>query len=407
MLARRAALERVGPLDRRFFLYFEDVDWCFRMWQAGWEVLYFPGARFTHRHRRQSAQGGALRRGFWLHLSSLISFYEKWGLLVYLLKRWRGPVGVALQWGIDMAALGGALARRLRAARGRESAVPRAAVPPARLRPALPFLRADRDGHLPAARPLPRPRRPRPGRRGEARAGDRHRRPAAAGQHLPEPPADLQPGRPAAVRAAVGRGAGDRRRARSPPRAGASSAAGCRWSGRCSWARRPRSGPGSTATATGARSASIRSAISPRRRRTPRPGRWPPGRSRGSARRSRCRTSSSATASRRWCSGTGRGTMRAARGSPGRAAPPPHPPALAGGGGVAARGRRPRGAVRRQRQRGPGSADRRPAGRPAPAVRPTRRTWASGPGCHIVERVVRFTGPPERLPGRVGRRLPK
>lgn len=109
MLARRAALERVGPLDRRFFLYFEDVDWCFRMWQAGWEVLYFPGARFTHRHRRQSAKGGALRRGFWLHLSSLISFYEKWGLLVYLLKRWRGPVGVALQWGIDMMALGGAL----------------------------------------------------------------------------------------------------------------------------------------------------------------------------------------------------------------------------------------------------------------------------------------------------------
>jgi len=109
MLARRTALERVGPLDGRFFLYFEDVDWCFRMWQAGWEVLYCPGARFTHRHRRQSAQGGALRRGFWLHLSSLISFYEKWGLLVYLLKRWRGPVGVALQWGIDMAALGGAL----------------------------------------------------------------------------------------------------------------------------------------------------------------------------------------------------------------------------------------------------------------------------------------------------------
>ncbi|MHB8078241.1 MAG: glycosyltransferase family 2 protein [Candidatus Krumholzibacteriia bacterium] len=121
MLARRAALERVGPLDGRFFLYFEDVDWCFRMWQAGWEVLYFPGARFTHRHRRQSAQGGALRRGFWLHLSSLISFYEKWGLLVYLLKRWRGPVGVALQWGIDMTALGGALlgAYALRAAGNR------------------------------------------------------------------------------------------------------------------------------------------------------------------------------------------------------------------------------------------------------------------------------------------------
>jgi N-acetylglucosaminyl-diphospho-decaprenol L-rhamnosyltransferase len=35
LLARRDAIERVGPLDERFFLYFEDVDWCYRTWQAG------------------------------------------------------------------------------------------------------------------------------------------------------------------------------------------------------------------------------------------------------------------------------------------------------------------------------------------------------------------------------------
>lgn len=112
LLARGEAVARVGPLDERFFLYFEDVDWCWRMWRAGWEVRYAPEPRFTHRHRRASARGrlgGALGRGFWLHLGSLISFYEKWGMVVYLLKKWRGPLGGLLLWGIDQLALLGAL----------------------------------------------------------------------------------------------------------------------------------------------------------------------------------------------------------------------------------------------------------------------------------------------------------
>ena len=108
MLVRRKARERTGPLDERFFLYLEDVDWCYRMWQAGWDVLYTPDARFVHRHRRASAKG-ALHPAFWFHLGSLISFYEKWGLVIYLLKKWRGPLTRALLWVLDMVALNGAL----------------------------------------------------------------------------------------------------------------------------------------------------------------------------------------------------------------------------------------------------------------------------------------------------------
>ncbi len=104
VLVRREAVARVGAMDERFFLYFEDVDWCYRMGQAGYDVLYAPESRFVHRHRRDSA-GGPLRRGFWLHLTSLISFYEKWGLLVYLLKRWRDPLGTFAFWLTDLAAL--------------------------------------------------------------------------------------------------------------------------------------------------------------------------------------------------------------------------------------------------------------------------------------------------------------
>ncbi len=120
LMVRRSAMERTGPMDERFFLYFEDVDWCYRMWQAGFEVQYTPDARFEHRHRRASATGGRFNKSFWLHLGSLISFYEKWGMLVWLLKKWRDPLLVFLLWLFDMAGLtlAFALAYGLRAAMG-------------------------------------------------------------------------------------------------------------------------------------------------------------------------------------------------------------------------------------------------------------------------------------------------
>jgi GT2 family glycosyltransferase len=45
---RRRALEKVGLLDEQFFMYAEDKDWCKRFWDAGWSVLYFPGAEAIH-----------------------------------------------------------------------------------------------------------------------------------------------------------------------------------------------------------------------------------------------------------------------------------------------------------------------------------------------------------------------
>jgi len=104
LLVRKSAMDRVGPMDERFFLYFEDVDWCYRMWQAGYEVLYNPDSRFLHHHRRGSAQG-KFSKSFWLHLGSLISFYEKWGMFVWLLKKWREPLLVFLLWFLDMTGL--------------------------------------------------------------------------------------------------------------------------------------------------------------------------------------------------------------------------------------------------------------------------------------------------------------
>jgi GT2 family glycosyltransferase len=48
MLVRREAVERVGGLDERFFLFSEETDWCYRFRQAGWKVLFYPGAEVVH-----------------------------------------------------------------------------------------------------------------------------------------------------------------------------------------------------------------------------------------------------------------------------------------------------------------------------------------------------------------------
>ncbi len=60
LLVRRAAVEAVGPLDESFFLFSEETDWCYRFRQAGWQVLFYPGAEVVH--VGGAAHGGRLFR---------------------------------------------------------------------------------------------------------------------------------------------------------------------------------------------------------------------------------------------------------------------------------------------------------------------------------------------------------
>jgi len=48
LMVRREAIRQVGPMDERFFMFNEDVDWCRRMKLAGWSVTYVPEARAVH-----------------------------------------------------------------------------------------------------------------------------------------------------------------------------------------------------------------------------------------------------------------------------------------------------------------------------------------------------------------------
>ena len=48
MLVRREAVDAVGALDEAFFLFSEETDWAYRFREAGWKVLFFPGAECVH-----------------------------------------------------------------------------------------------------------------------------------------------------------------------------------------------------------------------------------------------------------------------------------------------------------------------------------------------------------------------
>jgi GT2 family glycosyltransferase len=48
LLVRREATEQVGLFDERYFMFSEEVDWCYRFRQAGWSVVFFPEAEVVH-----------------------------------------------------------------------------------------------------------------------------------------------------------------------------------------------------------------------------------------------------------------------------------------------------------------------------------------------------------------------
>ena len=73
-MARREAIDQFGLLDEGFFMYAEDVDWCKRCWEAGWRVVFFPGASAIH-HRGGSS---SKKDPVWLALTQQRSVLRYW-----------------------------------------------------------------------------------------------------------------------------------------------------------------------------------------------------------------------------------------------------------------------------------------------------------------------------------------
>ncbi|MDE2815747.1 MAG: glycosyltransferase [Chloroflexota bacterium] len=86
LIARREVMQAVGGFDPRFFMYFEETDWCGRIKEAGWDVAYFPGAQVLH-HRSRSADQDLIARALNFHRSRHAFLVKERGRLVALLLR--------------------------------------------------------------------------------------------------------------------------------------------------------------------------------------------------------------------------------------------------------------------------------------------------------------------------------
>jgi len=74
MLVRREAIQQVGLLDEDFFMYGEDLDWAYRITQAGWKVYYNPAVTVLHVKRAASRHSPRAAREFY---RAMRIFYDK------------------------------------------------------------------------------------------------------------------------------------------------------------------------------------------------------------------------------------------------------------------------------------------------------------------------------------------
>lgn len=56
MVVKREAIDDVGLLDESYFMYGEDIDWCYRFKQKAWKVIYEPAVTVLH-HKHKSGLG--------------------------------------------------------------------------------------------------------------------------------------------------------------------------------------------------------------------------------------------------------------------------------------------------------------------------------------------------------------
>lgn len=83
MMMPRCAIEKVGPMDEKFFMYMEDVDWCRRFWENKLKVVYLPTSVMLHYHGKGSGKKGFLHSVFlnkltWIHIASALKYFKKY-----------------------------------------------------------------------------------------------------------------------------------------------------------------------------------------------------------------------------------------------------------------------------------------------------------------------------------------
>lgn len=96
ILIRKDVFESTGFFDERFFLYYEDSDFCFRAKKAGFKILYVPDAVVYHENAKSTGLGSSLQdyyitRNRLLFAFKFLGWRTRFALLREALKNLRNP----------------------------------------------------------------------------------------------------------------------------------------------------------------------------------------------------------------------------------------------------------------------------------------------------------------------------
>lgn len=95
MLVRREAIDQVGMLDEEFFMYGEDIDWCYRIKQGGWQNYYFPRTQIIH-YKGASSRKKPFKIIYEFH-RAMILFHRK-----HYRSKYAWPVNVLVYAGVGL-----------------------------------------------------------------------------------------------------------------------------------------------------------------------------------------------------------------------------------------------------------------------------------------------------------------
>lgn len=86
LMMRKKALDDVGLLDGKFFMYTEEADICYRLKYAGWKIYFFPGAEVIHLGK-QSIKSTEGEREIQQLISRILFFRKQYGSYYALIYR--------------------------------------------------------------------------------------------------------------------------------------------------------------------------------------------------------------------------------------------------------------------------------------------------------------------------------
>jgi len=80
MMVRKKAIDQVGLLDERFFMYAEDLDWAHRFRQAHWQIIFYPNVSLIHHKYKSGLKNSsqAIARNTRKHFyNTMLQYYDK------------------------------------------------------------------------------------------------------------------------------------------------------------------------------------------------------------------------------------------------------------------------------------------------------------------------------------------